>query len=127
MRVREEPLTPVGDIQGELLERKPLPIGRTQFDEWSDRIIKAAGVEADITSMKAVLAGMLMTLGPTEAFKEDGYYALALRVDAIKTTAVCMRQELDEIRKAKFQQQATDTGPVLIPGQAAGILENQTV
>lgn len=124
MRVVNKEELSVGDMKGELLERRPLPIGRTQFNEWADRIIKAAAVEASERSLKQALGHMLMHLAPTEAFREDAYFALQLRNGAIKQTAHMMVQEIQEQFKAE-QKQAEATAPNL--RVADGLLENTQV
>ncbi len=102
----------VGDMKADMLEKKPLPIGRTQFEEWSDRIIAGAQVEASSRSLKQALAHMLMHLSPTEAFREDAYFMLQLRNGAVKQTAHMMVQEIQEQLKAE-QKQAEATAPTL--------------
>lgn len=112
----------VGDMKDGLLERRPLPIGRKQFEEWSDRIIQAAVVEAEPDSLKFALASMIMTMAPTEAFREDAYFILQLRKSAANQTAYAMMAELKEKQKEK---QADDTAPNL--RAADGLLESQEV
>ena len=58
-------------IGKELLVKRPLPQGMTEFEEWADRIISGALVTADPMSLKFALANMIMHLGPTESHKED--------------------------------------------------------
>jgi hypothetical protein len=97
----------VGDMQDDRLERKPLPIGKTQAMEWSDRIIEGAAVEADKETQRFALMGMLMQINPTEAFKEDAYFMLALRAAAVKQTAHLIAQEIKEAHEKKKQAEAT--------------------
>lgn len=100
----------VGDMKKEALERRPLPIGRKMFEEWSERIIDAAGVGATYRSQKFALASMLMHLAPTEAFKEDAYFILSLRKGAVNETAHCMLMEIKEEQELeKKQAEATAT------------------
>ena len=107
--IKSEDLS-VGDMEKERLERKPLPIGKSEFFTWSDRIIEGAAVEADKESQRFALAGMLMQLAPTEAFKEDAYFMLALRTSAVKQTAHYMCVELKE---NNMKKQAEATAPTL--------------
>lgn len=101
----------VGDMNNsDMLDRKSLPIGRKEFDSWSDRIIEVASVTAEKESQKFSLAAMLMHLGPTEAFKEDAFFALSLRKAAVNQTAHSMMEELKEAREKK---QAEATAPTL--------------
>ena len=73
MKVVNSEDTPIGDITAQMLERRALPIGRKEFEEWSDRIIAGANVQASTRSLKFSLAAMLLHLGPTEAYKSDGF------------------------------------------------------
>lgn len=118
----------IGDIQGELLERKPLPIGKTQFDEWAGRIIKASLVDAKEESLRWTLAAILLSLGPIEAFKPDGYFVLALRKAAVQETAHAMMMEMKQAQAKKIEEQklaeATATSEMK---DACGILENKEV
>lgn len=119
MRMVSKEELSVGDIQGELLERRALPIGKTQFEEWSDRIISAAGVEGTTRSLKNALAHMVMHLGPTEAFKEDGYFVLSLRKAAVNQTVHAYVEELQAEKKRAEETAST--------GAVDGILEKQSV
>lgn len=96
----------VGDLTDQMKEKRPLPIGRRQFEEWSDRIISGALVDATTESLKFSLAAMLMHLGPTEAFREDGFFILSLRKAAVNQTAHAMMEELKK-------KQAEATAPAL--------------
>ena len=89
-----------------------MPIGKTQALEWSDRIIAGAAVDADKETQRFALMGMLMQIAPTEAFKEDAYFMLALRAAAVKQTAHLMAQELKKDHEAK-QKLAEATAPSL--------------
>src|ERR1035438_8208296 len=79
-----------------LLERQPLPMGRKQFDDWSDRIISIANIVADTDSQKFALADMLLHLGPTESHKEDAHFVHYLRKVAVNQVADAMRNEIRE-------------------------------
>lgn len=105
----------VGDMTRELLEKQALPIGRTQFMEWSDSIIAAACIEAETESLRFSLATMLMHLGPTEAFKEDAFFVLSLRKGAVNQTAHAMMTELKEAQEKK-QAEATAPTPGVVDG-----------
>ena len=112
----------VGDMREEMLQRRPLPIGKTQFDEWADRIIKASLVEADYESLKYILCERLQHIGPTDAFREDAYFILQLRTIAVKETAFNIFQEIKRNREKKL---AEATAPK--PGAVHAILENETI
>jgi hypothetical protein len=93
--------TPKEEILTQMAEPRPLPMGREQFEEWSDRIISGAIVTADIPSQKFVLANELISLGPTESHKCDAHFIHRLRKLAINETAIAVRDELYKARKAK--------------------------
>lgn len=99
---------PKETILGQMAERRPLPIGVSEFHEWSDRIISGAllpGGTDDpkvfIESQKFALAGMLMHLGPTESYKEDAYFIHSLRKVAVNQIAHAISKELHEAAKAR--------------------------
>lgn len=91
----------VGEFTELMQEKRALPIGRTQFTEWADRIISGAHVGATNESLKFSLAAMLMHLGPTEAYREDAFFILQLRKAAVNQTAHTIMQELKEAQEAK--------------------------
>lgn len=101
----------VGDITATMMEKQPLPIGKSEFEIWSDRIIKSALVEAETASLKFSLAAMLMHLGPTEAFREDAFFILSLRKAAVNQTAHAMMTELKELQDEK-KKLAEATAPI---------------
>lgn len=86
--------TPPDVILAQMAERRPLPIGRAEFEVWSDRILSGANVEANRDDMKATLCGMVMHLGPTESFKEDAFFIHGLRKLAVNQTVHSIMQEL---------------------------------
>ena len=93
--------TPPDVILAQIAERRPLPIGRPEFEVWANRILSGANVTADRDSQKAVLAGLLMHLGPTESFKEDAYFIHSLRKLAVNETAWSVMDEAKKALKAK--------------------------
>jgi len=96
-------------IMDQMLEARPLPMGRIEFDEWSERIISGAliphGKETDldvfVQSQQFALANMLMHLGPTESHKPDAYFIHCLRKFAINQVADDVRKELHEAAKLR--------------------------
>lgn len=80
---------------------KPLPLGVSEFHEWSDRIIQYAMVSADATSLKYALANILMQLKPTEDHVEDAYFIKSLRKAAVNQVADAIRREIYDARKAQ--------------------------
>jgi hypothetical protein len=102
--------TPKEVIIDQMNESRPLPMGRQEFEEWSERIISGAllkgKVEVDdaqvfIESQKFALANMLMHLGPTESHKPDAFFIHSLRKFAINQVADTIRKELHEAAKAR--------------------------
>jgi hypothetical protein len=112
-----EPVASIGDITKEMLEKRPLPIGRTQFNEWADRIMSGAMVEASERSQKWTLAEMVMHLNPTEAFKEDAHFILKLRKAAVNETCAHIMREIKEEHEAeKKLAEATATNLAVVDG-----------
>lgn len=105
MQIKNTELTPVGDITAQMLEPRPLPMGRSQFHEWADRIISGALVSADIRSQKWALANMLIHLGPTESHKPDAFFIHSLRKAAVNETADAMRKEFKAEKDAEIAAQ----------------------
>ena len=66
-------------VLDQMSERRPLPIGATEFDEWADRIIGGALVTADKDSQKFALANMILQLNPHDSHKEDAFFIQAPR------------------------------------------------
>lgn len=106
---RNLPSTPKEVIVDQMLEPRPLPMGRSEFESWSDRIIAGALLnggadcpEVFIESQKWALANMIMHIGPTESHKPDAHFIHGLRVNAVKLVAHEMFGEykaLEDIRK----------------------------
>lgn len=104
--------TPPDLILDQMAEKRPLPIGRTQFESWSDRIISGAMVEADPESIKFALADMLLHLSPTTQFESDGYFIACIRKFAINQTADAIRKELHDKAKARLAKEEADKAAV---------------
>ncbi len=90
----------------------PLPVGRTEFMEWSDRIIAKAGQFADSDSMRWALASQVIHLPPQTAFKEDSYFVNSLRKAAANQVASAIFNEI----KTK-QEEAKKAAEVLAASQ----------
>lgn len=120
--------TPKEVIVDQMLEPRPLPMGRKEFDEWSDRIISGAlipmatyeaipGIDTPVLlkakqeekeaifreSQKFALANALMHLGPTESHKPDAFFIHSLRKFAINQVADTVRKELHAAAKARTE------------------------
>lgn len=104
-RGRNSDSTPVSVIHDQLMERRPMPIGVKQFEEWSDRIISGAMVKADVQSQKFALASMLVQLGQRETFKEDAHFIAALRKSATDQTAQYIMKEIKEAQALRVKQE----------------------
>ena len=100
---RNTSLTPKSLIKDQLNEPRLLPIGRQEFEEWSDRIISGAGLPATRESQKFAIAEMIMHLKPTQSMCEDGYFIQCLRKSASNQIAYAVMEELRNARKAKLE------------------------
>ncbi len=97
--------TPEGVIKDQLNELRPLPMGVTEFHEWSDRVIAGAMVPADKPSLKFALAEMIMHLKPTQDFCDDAYFIHCLRKGAVNQVAFAMMEQIRNERKAALAKQ----------------------
>jgi len=107
--------TPQENID-EMLVKKRLPIGMTEFDEWASNIIAGARLpaasddpETQYDSQKFALASMLMHLGPTVDHECDGYFIKSLRKAAVNQIADAKMKELRDKAKARLKQSAEVT------------------
>ncbi len=100
LRGRNSASTPVVVINAQMTEPRPLPMGVTEFHEWSDRIISGALVPADKPSLKFALAEMIMHLKPTEDHCSDAYFIKCLRKGATNQVAYAMMETIRNERKA---------------------------
>ena len=92
-------------VVSQLNERRPLPMGRQEFDEWADRIIAGALLVADKESQRFTLANLLLHLGPTESHKEDAFFIHSLRKFAVNQVADTIRIEIRDAAKARLAEQ----------------------
>lgn len=92
----------------EWTEKRPLPLGRAEFEAWSDNIIQAAMLSADPQSQKYALADMITHLGSTEDHKEDAYFIKTLRKVAVNQVAVDIRKEIYDAKKAAGDKAAAE-------------------
>jgi len=104
-------ITPKSVIQEQLLEKRPLPTGVTEFHEWSDRIISGAMLTATSESQKFALANTLINLGPTVAYETDHYFISVLRKHAVNQVADSMRTKIRDEVKARLAKD--ENGEVL--------------
>ena len=108
-------------IVNQLNERRPLPMGVKEFEEWSDRIIAGAMIPlvegASTESLKFALADSILHLGPTESHKEDAYFIHMLRKAAANQVADFMRKEIRDAAKARLAKQEEENKLKLINGE----------
>ncbi len=102
-------MSDVQDTVNEMLLPRPLPIGMSEFDAWSERIITGAmlpAFEADPTtqydSQKFALAQMLLHLPPTQDHECDGYFIKSLRKAAVNQIADAKAREIRDKAKARL-------------------------
>lgn len=106
--------TPPSVIVDQMNEPRPLPMGRKEFHEWSDRIISGSLIpttvdkETHTESQKFALAASLLHIGPTESHKPDAYFIHHLRVSAIKQVAVMMGEELKKERAERLAKESEE-------------------
>jgi hypothetical protein len=104
---RNSVFTPKSAIIDQMNTPRPLPMGVTEFKEWSERIIAGALIPTeDKDSLTAALASMLMSLGPTEDHKPDAYFIHALRKAATNEVAHAMFQEIKKRKQAQEDAEA---------------------
>lgn len=85
----------IAQVQDELQVKRPLPIGRAEFNLWSERIIQGAMLPAPPEQQKYVLANILVnSCGPTVAFESDLFFINYLRKYAVNQVAVEIREEI---------------------------------
>lgn len=90
-------------IRDQIREKRPLPIGRAEWDAFVERIFSGLcipGVTKE--SIAFALADQILHLGPTEDFKEDAFFIHALRKFAVNQTADEMRKEIRDAAKYRL-------------------------
>ncbi len=101
--------TPSHVILQQMLEPRPLPMGRKEFDAWSDRIISGAVIPgATPASLKFALAEMIMHLKPTDSHCADAHFIHCLRKGAANQVAWAVMEEMRTERKAALAKQEDD-------------------
>lgn len=83
-------------------EKRPLPTGMQEFEDWSDRIISGTLLQATPEVQKFALASMLMHLGPTVDHECDGYFIKSLRKVAVNEIA---HAKMNAIKTAHVERQ----------------------
>jgi len=124
---RNTKFTPVGVITDQIMEKRPMPIGVKEFEEWSDRIIQGSMVKADVNSQKFALAAMLTQLGHRETFKEDAHFITALRKSATDQTAQYIMNEIKTARTNRPHEQQSNSGAVTPQSTANEVLQDACI
>jgi hypothetical protein len=100
--------TPKDVIVDQMNEPRPLPMGRKEFEEWSERIIAGAMVpcaeehkEKLKDSQLFVLCGSILHVSPTESHKPDAYFIHTLRKSAANEVAHQIGLELNAKKKER--------------------------
>jgi len=84
---------------------RPLPLGKSDFYTWSDRIIDLSGEFADRDSMRFALASNLLHLGPQVAYKPDQYFIKSMKKAAANQVASYVFQEI-KLNQQKAAEEA---------------------
>jgi len=106
LRGKNSAATPTSVISGQMNELRPLPLGRQEFEEWSDRIIAGAMLQASPRSQKFALAEMIMHLKPTQDFCDDAHFIHTLRKGAVNQVAYAIMEETRQAVKAEAEATA---------------------
>lgn len=85
-----------------------LPVGMTEFNTWSDRIIKLSGQFADADSMKWTLATIALHLGPQASSKADIYFIRSMRKAAVNQVVSQAMQDIKAAQAQKLAQQQAE-------------------
>lgn len=81
-----------------------LPVGLTEFETWSNRIITLSGNFADADSMRFALASQIMHLPPQRSRVADQYFIRSMEKAAANQVASQVFQDI----KIKQQTQAAE-------------------
>lgn len=97
--------TPKDVILRQMSEPRPLPMGRKEFEVWSDRIIGGAMIPgATPKSLKFALAEMVMHAKPTDSHIPDGYFIQCLRKAASNQVCWAVMTEMKAEQKAETER-----------------------
>lgn len=87
---------------------RPLPLGRQEFYDWSDRIISQCGDFADAESMRFVLATNVLHLGQQTAYKSDEFFIRTLKKAAANQVSSQIFQEIKVKQAEQREKEAAD-------------------
>lgn len=90
----------------------PLPVGMTEFEAWSKRILDKAGRYADEDSMRYALATMILHADAGKGSLPDSYFISRLRKAAANQVASNVFQEIKQKQEQK-QKEAAEATTVL--------------
>lgn len=85
-----------------------LPVGMSEFEAWSNRIILQSGQFADPDSMKFALASQIMHLAPQRSLVPDQYFIRSMRKAAANQVASQVFQDIKN-KQIEAQKQAEVT------------------
>lgn len=74
----------------------PLPVGMTEFEEFSNSVIELSGEYADRDSMKYAIASMIIHLGPQRSHVAKNYFVRSLRKAAANQVASQVFQDIKQ-------------------------------
>lgn len=103
-----------------LKEMRPLPLGRTEFNEWSKEIYRLAGIPGlTFESAQFALADMVLHVKPTQSFESYGHFVHSLRKGAANQVAHAIFVELKEAQQRRaLESQPKEVQPVAGQGDA---------
>jgi thiamine pyrophosphate-dependent acetolactate synthase large subunit-like protein len=83
---------------------RPLPVGKTEFHKWADRIILLSGKFADEDSMKYALASNIIHLDHKVGHIPDIYFIKVLRKAAANQVASAVFQDIKLKQEENFKK-----------------------
>jgi hypothetical protein len=123
LRGRNLQSTPTSLILEQLNEPRPLPVGRAEFEEWSDRIVSGTMISALPEDQKFVLCNLILGLGSTKSVCEDAYFIHSLRKVAANQVADAIREELKAAKVAKFAAEKAAADAAKVPSLVDAVQE----
>jgi len=102
-----------------------LPMGMSEFYEWSDSMIKIANFPTNSRDdINYVLATLILHLGPTASHKPKQYFIRAIKAGAAKQIASGVFQEIKvrQSEEAKKRQESTPN-----TGNSNGVVQGSKV
>lgn len=124
MQVKTTEADDLKKLHAELQERRPLPTGRKQMNELIERVKAFIDFPISEDSIIFSVCGSILSLGGTEAYKEDGYFILNLRKVAANQVACTFIEELKQRQKERQGEAITPKNELRV---IDGILEDQKV